>query len=202
MKKIISYLSLLISDSKIRFNVGILFGLVLNSFYIVYNLIYGIKYGNVWFITVSAYYTLIVGLRYFSIGRETVGANASAERTLGILVLSLSFPMTGMIIYTVITNSARTFPKSSLPVFAGYAIFSILRAVFGLLASERESKVPRRMAHLIRLSLALMSLFNLQTSLFTYLGVKRVIALTLNFITGGAVSLSMLALAATGGKRV
>ena len=195
MKDFIGFVSLYLNDSKVRFNVGVLFGLVLNCFYIVFNLIYGIKYENAWFVTVSVYYTLIVILRYFAIDSGDGGSRTENEALSGILMLILSAPMTGMIFYTVITNSSHTTPKSTLPVFAVYAFYSILRAVFGLFSSKNREKKYRRNAHAIRLSLALLSLFNLQTSLFSFLGVRGAFVLTVNFITGGATSLSILWLA-------
>lgn len=193
MKKVISYFYLYAGDSRVRRNVGALFGIFINSFYIVINLTWGIKHRNVWFITVAVYYLLVALMRFFSI--DTHGIEGSGEEILGVLMAILCVPMTGMIAYTVLTSSARGYPKASLPIFAGYAIFSIFRAVYGLFSTRRESTDSLRTAHSIRLSLALMSLFNLQSTLFAYLKFASPLSVFLNFLTGGAVSISMLALA-------
>ena len=134
-------------------------------------------------------------MRYFAIDEEYGEKAGETSDVLGILMLILSFPMTGMIIYTVITDSNGEYPRSSLPIFAAYAIFSICRAVYGLISSKKRGLPSRSNAHIIRLSLALMSLYNLQTSLLFFIGVGEKITLFSNFLTGGAVSLSMLALA-------
>ncbi len=193
MKNIISFFYVYTSDSRVRRNVGVLFGIIINSFYILVNLIWGIKHRNVWFVTVAVYYLLITFMRYFSI--DTPNTQVSGGEVLGALMTVLCIPMTGLIAYTVITSSARGYPKASLPIFAGYAIFSIFRAVYGLISARRGNTASLRTAHSIRLSLALMSLFNLQTSLFSFLKFDSPLAVFFNFVTGGAVSLSMLVLA-------
>ena len=192
MRNIISFFCVYTSDSSVRRNVGAFFGIFINSFYILINLIWGIKHLNVWFITVAVYHLLILFMRYFSI--DTSGAEGRGE-LVGALMTVLSIPITGMIAYTVLTSSARGYPKSSLPVFAGYAIFSIFRAVYGLLSVRRDGAPSLRATHSIRLSLALMSLFNLQTSLFAFLKFDSQLAVFFNFLTGGAASISVLALA-------
>ena len=196
MKNIISYLSLYLSDSTVRFNVGVFFGLFWNSFYIVINIIWGIKYGNVWFVTVAAYYTVVAMFRYFIIDTGQDGCQEqNVTELLGTLILILSVPMTGMIIYTVLTGTSRGYPNSSLPIFAIYAVFSIFRAAYRLFSRAENRGASYRTLHAIRLSIAFMSVFNLQTSLFSFLGVKGDLSLLLNFLTGSAVSFSMLAAA-------
>ncbi|MBE6644952.1 MAG: hypothetical protein E7612_06205 [Ruminococcaceae bacterium] len=193
MKNILSYLSLYLSDSTVRFNVGVFFGLFLNSFYIVINVIWGIKYGNAWFVTVAAYYTVVAMLRYFIIDTGRDGRKEkNATELLGALILILSVPMTGMIIYTVLTGESNGYPNSSLPIFAAYAVFSVFRAVYGLLSRERNFSAMQRTLYAIRLSTAFMSVFNLLTSFFSFLGVRGRLPLTLNFLSGGAITASML----------
>lgn len=194
MSKFIRYVSIYINDERIRFNVAILLGLILNACYIVFNLVLGILYGNPWFITVSAYYMLIAVLRYMLINDGLEAGAVDNSKTVASLMTILSVPMTGMIIYTVLTNTSYGTPGITLPVFGGYAFFSIFRAIFGLIANKKENAPFRQGAHKIRLSLALLSLFNLQTSLLSFIGVNETLAVSLNFITGGAVSLSVFAI--------
>lgn len=195
MSNFVRYVSLYIKEPGVRFNVAILLGLILNGCYIVFNLVLGIIYGNVWYITVAAYYMLIAALRYLLIGGGEDGCRYDTSKTVAALMLAVALPMTGMIIYTVITNSRSAPPRVTLPFFFAYALISILRAAKGLFSSKREKREARRSAHAIRLSVALLSLFNLQTSLFSYFDISGNISTALNFITGGAASISVLLLA-------
>ncbi len=195
MSNFIRYVSLYIKEPGVRFNVAILLGLILNGCYIVFNLVLGIVYGNIWYITVAAYYMLIAVLRYLLIDGGEGGCSDEGAKTVSSLMLVVALPMTGMIIYTVITNNRSALPSVTLPFFLVYAIVSILRAAKGLFVSKRENGRSRRVAHAIRLSLALLSLFNLQTSLFSYFDISGNISTAINFITGGAASISVLLLA-------
>ena len=196
MKKIFGYLSVYVRDSRVRHNVGILLGILINSLYIIINLIWGIKHRNVWFVTVAVYHMLVALMRFFSIDAQS--GEAGGGETVGALMAVLSVPMTGMIAYTVITSSARGYPRASLPIFSAYAVFSIFRAIYGLISTRRERGHFARTSYVARLSLALMSLFNLQTSLFAFWGFDSHLSVFFNFVTGGAFSLSMLALARQG----
>ncbi len=200
MSNFLRFVSSYFENSEVRFNVGVLIGLILNAAYVVFNIVFGIMYGNVWYISVSAYYTLIVILRYMLIGIPDENMGQISAKTVGMLIMILFFPMSGIIMYTVLTNARHATARAPVVIFALYAAFGILRALYGIFLSKRKESVAYRTAQLIRLSLALISLFNFQTSLFSMLGTNSRLALTLNFITGGAVSVSMLVLAKMSGK--
>lgn len=189
MKKFVSYVAHCLYDRKTRFNIGILLSIIFNSFYIVFNIILGILYENAWFVAVSAYYILILVLRYMLVG-EQQRDNVNLVST---LMLIISLPMSGMIVYTIINGPSSKTPSRVLPVLVIYAIFSIFRALYGILAPE--DRLPgKRSFYISRLSMALLSLFNFQTVLLDFLKVTESVAIALNFITGGAVSISVLAL--------
>ena len=196
MDRFIRFLSVYFLDKKARFNAAVLLGLILNACYIVFNLVLGILQENVWYITVAAYYTLIVILRYLIIDGND--AADSAAHTVSRLLLIVSFPRTGMIIYTVIGGGKSGYPRFVIPIFAAYAVFSIFRAVFGLFVFRKNKTGVHRAAHTIRLALALLSLFNFQTSLLSLISISERLTVALNFITGGGVAITTLALAASG----
>ena len=74
MSNFLRFVSSYFENSAVRFNVGVLLGLILNAGYIVFNLVLGIMSGNVWYISVSAYYSLVVMLRYMLL--DSSGENA------------------------------------------------------------------------------------------------------------------------------
>ena len=203
MKKVTDYISEYFKNKTLRFHVSLFTGLILNTFYIIFNLVSGIIYGNAWFITVAAYYTLIVSVRYLLLGNHGAdrpdsdfsAESAEATKTCGNLMMILGVPITGMIIYTVISNRRYEYSAAVFIMLSVYALFSITRAAWGIFSSKKKS-FASRVAHSVRLCSALLSLFNLQTSVFSVLRVGDNVAMTFNFITGGAVSLSVFWLAA------
>lgn len=200
MSKFLRFVSSYFENSEVRFNVGVLFGLVFNVGYIVFNLLLGIMTENVWYVSVSAYYTLVVVLKYMLIGNSQENSGQISARTVGALMAILCLPMSGIIIYTAVTNADHASAGAPIVVFALYAALGILRALYGIFLSKHKEKSEYRTAQLIRLSLAFISLFNFQTSLFSFISISDRAATVLNVITGGAISLSMLTLAKVSGK--
>lgn len=194
MKRIIRYTSVYLKNAAIRLNVAHLLGLVLNACYIVLNFVWGIIYGDAWFIAVGAYYFLIFSVRFLLI-RGGDDESDEAARVAGFLMLVLGVPITGMIIYNVITNGARKYGRGTLPVFLIYTVYSVLRAVLGIKNSKKRKNPNHRALHTLRLSAALMSLFNFETSLLATVNIGDTLELFLNFSVGAAVSLSVFALA-------
>ncbi len=192
MKRFFSYVALCFSDSSVRFNLGMLFGMILNILYIAFNFVLGILYGNVWLITVGAYYMLIVVLRYMLID-DTSPDNSRVPRLVSRLLLIVAIPMTGIIVYTVLTDYRGLLPRRIVPVLVLYAALSLIRALFGIFFSKHREKGEKSL-HLIRLSLALVSIFNFQVAYLNYLWVDYSLKSLINLITGAAVTTSLLAL--------
>ena len=198
MKSIKGYISVVLKNKTVRFYVFVFLGLLTNFCYIILNLVSGIIYGNAWFITVAAYYTLILSVRYLILGNGCFGCDEckssqediKALKTCGMLMLILGVPITGMIIYTVISDKMYEYHPIVFISLLIYASFSILRAVLGIFTSTKKSGIANAFRY-IKISSALMSLFNLQTSVFSAVRVGEGMAKIFNIITGGAVSLSV-----------
>ena len=175
-------------NSEMRVTLSLLFGLVLNAIYIVFNLVVGIAKSNVWFITVSAYYVIIFIIRTMLVGNKI---ESSAIYQIGEIMLVLGIALTGMIIYTILTDRGEPHSPFVLTYLFGYVLFCVIRAVLGIRCAKRENKSSHRAVYTIRLSEAFVSLFTFQTSLLSTFTLSRAIVLTLNFITGSAVLFSV-----------
>ncbi len=194
MKKIFNYLYLCLLDSSVRFNLGVLLGMILNMLYIVFNFVLGILYGNVWFITVGAYYMLIVVLRYMLM-ENTDDTAEYVPKLVSRLLLLVAIPMTGIIVYTILTDYRAVMPRRIVPILVFYAVFSAIRATLGLFLEKRDGQ-NRKSMHLIRLSLASVSLFNFQVAYLNYLTINVFIKTGINLTAGAFVTFSVIALAA------
>lgn len=192
MNKLVRYISVYIKSPSVRLYVASLFSIVFNSCYVVFNLVLGILYGDAWFITIAAYYTVIAFLRYLLMD----GDADDASHTAGVLMLILGVPMTGMIIYTVIVGKKYTYSAIVSIAFAAYAAFSIFRAISGMISFKKNKNSARRALYSVRLSAALMSLFNFQTALLSTSSFNGSVVTVLNFMTGASVSISVFAMAA------
>ena len=202
MKSFRGYIFVILKNETVRSNVFLFFGLVINACYIFFNLLSGIIYGNAWFITVAAYYALMVSVRYLILGNSRIEGcdlRASIEvirsiRLCGTLMLILCAPITGMIIYTVISDRIYEYSAFVFVLLFMYALFCVVRAAVGIFFREKSS-ILSKAANYVRMSSALLSLFNLQTSVLSVMGVDGVTLISLNFISGVTVSLSVIGFA-------
>jgi hypothetical protein len=196
MKKIWEIISLYIRDRSARLNLSIFLGLILNVLYIFFNLVFGIAYRNVWFITVSAYYSIIVFLRYLVINEEENNSRAALEssKNAGLLMMILGIPVTGIIIYTLLLGISKKYSYLLLLFLGLHSLFTITRSLWSFLRMRGDGVVARA-AHSVRLSGALMSVFNFQTAVLPLVLYSVKIRTLLNFITGSLASLCIFALA-------
>ncbi len=180
-----------------------LLAFLLNLCYIFFNLVSGIVYENILSVTFSAYYIIILSARYLVIGdavsEDTKELLRASETTAQLLLIS-AFPITGIIIYTIIGGRVRRYPIWMLTVLAVYSLAGTLRSVIGLHKSVRLKSVVMRTAYSARLSAALLSLFNFQISLFSSLEATSLTAKALNILLGGLISVSVFCLAFSLGR--
>ena len=198
MNGILEFVRAFISDSEARHKTVNLFAFLLNVCYIFFNLTSGIIYENIWSVTVSAYYTIIVSVRYLVIGdanSEDTPELIRASRTAAYLLLILGIPVTGIIIYTVFTGAVKEYPDWILFVLAVYSFFSVFRSLICLRESLKTNSITMFTAYSARLSASLMSFFNFQTSFLANISVNSTVEKALNFLAGSLISLSVFCLA-------
>ena len=191
MKRIIRYTSVYLKNSDVRLNVAALFGLILNALYIIFNFVFGIIHGDAWLIAVGAYYFLIFSVRFILIRDDAPPQVSDGVR---LLMAALGVPITGMIIYSVLTSGTKKYGVAILPIFFVYTVYSVLRAAFGIKRSKMAKNANHQTLHTLRLSAAFMSLFNFQISLLSFVSLRYSIEMILNFLTGAVVSLSVFAM--------
>ncbi len=173
-----------------------LFAFVFNICYIYFNLISGIIYENILSVTASAYYIIIIFIRYLVMGEKAPGDTPELAYAANIAVSLLrvaAFPITGIILYTLLLGNTREYPVWILTVIGIYSFTAILRAILGLFRFEKTKSM--RAAYSARLSAAFLSLFNFQVSFLAFLHISSKAELSLNLISGSIITLSVFYLA-------
>lgn len=208
MHKALSFFSSYFRDRTVRFYVSMLFGLVVNEFYIILNVVSGIVYSDVWFIAVAVYYMILVAVRYlvvgvdfFSYDKEALKKIYSGSQTTGILMMIITVPMSGILIYTVFYPRELKISGFNLAVFLIYALYSISRTLYLLIFSDKKCLNSVFGVYTIRFSASVFSLFNLQTSYLSYTDLTDRVILLINLISGIIASVSVFAFAGVSVKR-
>ncbi|MBO7304351.1 MAG: hypothetical protein J6V09_03940 [Clostridia bacterium] len=198
MKKILAYLRMCLKNAKVRLNLAMLFGIVFNVFYIIFNLVSGIIYSDAWPIAVAAYYMLILSLRYLIISNNDADGGSLdlrvKERNAGVVMLIFGIPITGMMIYSVVTDSVVEYSGAVPLVLAIYSAVSVIRAVIAAIRIRESDGTVIRIAYTVRILAASMSVFNLQSAILSLLDISPTAKAALKFIGVAAASISLFSL--------
>ena len=185
-------------SENVRRNVGSLLSVVFAALYIIINVISGVIYENPLFVSVAAYYTVILFLHYSVIEADSANDNIEAykaSRNAGILVLIIAVPMMGIIAYTTVVQSKTAYSGVILFAFGAYTLFSVARAVVRAARARRLHLVKDRAINRITLTATLISVFNLQSVILYSLDLSVRLRLAVSLFSGAFLTASVLSLA-------
>lgn len=180
-----------ITDIKARTELLLCIGLVTNVGFAVYNLCTGFLYRSVWFGGVAVYYIMLCLIKFFLIIR---GFSEKTSRKkyhdlliCGIMLLILNLTVSVLISQMIWQNKSHFYENSVIVVAAVYTVIRIFAATYDSISLKRHNTPALYASKALSLSVALMSLFSLQTSILdrfiTHFGARRFI----NILTGLAV---------------
>lgn len=196
------------TDKPFRVRFKLYSGTVINVAYGVFKLVIGIVYHSEWFGSVAVYYMVLAVLRFLLISAHRRSDRLEAEqekllhqwksyRICGWLLLLLNGAITGMVIQMIWRNRGYSYPGYVIYVSAAYTFYkltmSIIRAV-----KDREGRSPVfTAAGAMDLCVALMSIFALQTAMFSSFGAEMTeeSCFLMNSLTGGGVSFAVVCIA-------
>ena len=190
MNKFIKYVKEFFTDPILRRNALMLFGFLFNGSYIVINLNFGILNADPWLITAASFYLLFASVRYTSIDSDGSSFDEDAQHpySVGLLMILVSFPISGMIFYAADNTDGREYSGILLFALSLYFIYSLVR-VIRYIIHIRKGELGFVLCN-VRLLGALISFYNLQLFLLpSFLSEPRTIR-AFNFISGSFVALS------------
>lgn len=190
MKKFLRYILLCINDKTVRNNLFSFIAFLFNVCYVALNVVFGIAFANVLFVTVAAYYTMLALMRYLLLERQASSGGSAAAAVITVAAPAVS----GIILYTAVSGNFAVCSKALIPVFSLYALYSAVRVCVSFSAFRRARSREGRAECVLRLSIALMSLFNFQSSLFSAVNINEELEVFFNFLTGVPTSASVFAI--------
>lgn len=186
-------------SGKRRLNFTLICGAIVNLAYIAGNVASAVMYRSLLSATLTVYHLtlIIIRLYIFYAARSSISPSGIGRVILrvGVLLLFLDLASAFIILYTV---SLGVFVKYSGVIFLGFLIYSAFSVTTSLLAMrkhESENNYLHYAAGNITLSTALMSVFNLQYSLLSYLGADSTFSTRASFTVGIGVFSMILTLA-------
>ena len=186
------FLSILESPS-VRLDISLVFGLLMNIFYIVINLLPALIYRNGWSFAVTIYYAVLVFMRLSLLSAHrltgSVGADAArlyaSCRLVGRFLLLLDGAIGVVMIYTVVYGKTLEYPAYIFVAFGIFTVYSVSGSLVGIFRSLKKETLHALAARNLTFAAALLSVFNLEYTLLVTLGVSRRIILFVNTVGGG-----------------
>lgn len=170
---------LVIFNRAARLSFTLVCGVLLNSAYILTSIFSAAAYGSIWSATVSIYHLILIVIRiYLLSARGLSKKSTNADRLLfrvGVLLLFLDLVMAYMMVYTVRQASFVRYSGIVLFSFTFYALYSLIISVKTVKKRVNDNNHLHFAARNISLSTSLMSFFNLQYSLFSFLGADDIL---------------------------
>ena len=180
-----------LNDLAFRGNVSIYQGMAVNAFYVVFRIVAGIRYASVWFISMAVYHLVLGGLWAYLVvcyRRRDPELERRCYHTTAWLLFLLNFPMGGMIVLMVRTNSGYSYPGHIIYITAMYTFYAMTLSVINLVKFRRLGSPVLSAAKVLNLTSAMMSVLGLQTAMIARFSADgEDFRRMMNAITGGAV---------------
>ena len=185
-------------EKKMRFS--FLRSLVINLAFAIFKMGAGLSYHSTWLITVGIYYMALTMIRSILLVYErklersrhqeqklTVSWNC--YQVCGWLLLLLNLTMTGMVFQMIWQGEGSSYPELVVYAVAAYTFYRLGVTILNVFKSRKNTSPILAAARNLDLSVALMSLFTLQTAMFSAFGGTFEYQYLMNSLTGGAVCL-------------
>lgn len=190
------------NDLHFKVFISLLGSFSINFLYAVFKLVYSAMSGAFWFGAVSIYYILLCVVRFYLIKKlpeNNAAGNFYKEmktyRITGIFLLALNMALSVMIFEVIRDADWSHYRGFMIYVVAGYTLYCLIMAIVNIVRYRKLNNPVMSAAKCINLTTALVSLFSLQTALFSRFGTGRMLEYYLNVVTGTAVCILALIIA-------
>lgn len=196
------YVSRYRTDIVFKTKISLLLSLALNTGYAVLKFAAGIFYGSAWLITLAAYYTLLLTMRFLlvlHIHRNTrdMAAEWKRCRACGVVLLLMNIILTGMVILVLQRGEGFVYPGYLIYGMALYDFCTMTMAIVNLVKIRKQKSPVLTAAKVINVAAALIAMLSLETAMITQFGAEdgEVFRHTMIASTGGGICVVMVVMA-------
>ncbi len=200
------YTSMYLDDREFRAKVSLYIGLIINLMYAVFKCSTGAIFRSAWLWAIGVYYVILSAIRLMLLRnvRITDKKEHTAERRIyeyksarlcGIMMLALNVAMTLMTVQMIWQNRGYEYRGYIIYISALYAFYCLINAVVNVVKFAKINNPILSAAKMLSLAGALMSMFALQTAMFSAFGGGESYQRLMNTVTGGIVCAAVLGIA-------
>ncbi len=194
IKKTRLFLLKLIKNPSLRLRVSLFFGAIINFVYLAGNMASALLYNSLWSATVTVYHFMFMAIRMYILFTVRGEKKNSLDVCLrvGIFLFILDILAAMMMAYTVNTGSSVHYGGLVLLYFLFYTVYSLTSSVLGMKKWRNDNKPLHYAARNMTFASSLMSVFNLQFSLFSTIGLHSSLTEIMIILGGFAVFFVMI----------
>lgn len=200
------YTSMYLDDIEFRARVSLYSGLAVNMFYAVFKCATGVVFRSAWLWAIGIYYVMLSAIRFTLMrnvritykkehGMEREMHEYKSARLCGIMMFALNAAMGGMTVQMIWQNRSYEYKGYIIYISALYAFYCLIIAVVNVVKFSKRNNAILSAAKILALAGALMSMFALQTAMFSAFGGGEGLQRLMNTITGGAVCFIVMGMA-------
>ena len=200
------YTSMYLDDIEFRAKVSLYSGLAVNMFYAVFKCATGVIFRSAWLWAIGIYYVMLSAIRFTLMrnvritdkkehGVERKIHEYKSTRLCGIMMFALNAAMGGMTVQMIWQNRSYEYKGYIIYISALYAFYCLINAVVNVVKFSKRNNAILSAAKILALAGALMSMFALQTAMFSAFGGGEELQRLMNTITGGMVCLIVMGMA-------
>lgn len=171
---------------------------IINVAYTVYNGVLGVMHQSEWFITMAVYYSLLGIMRYHAVHTGRIISRMedqslikkkelSVIKTEGILLLLLNLALSGVVLLTIVQDTAKRYSEIMVITIAAYTFYKIITSVINMIKVRKLQSPILITIRNISVADALVSVLTLQmTMLASFQGRGTLNINQMNAMTGMA----------------
>lgn len=200
------YTSMYLDNREFRAKISLYIGLVINMLYAVFKCATGAIFRSAWLWAIGVYYVILSAIRFMLLRnvRITDKKEQTTQRKIheyksarmcGVMMLALNIAMTGMTVQMIWRNRGYEYRGYIIYISAMYAFYCLINAIVNVVKFAKIDNPILSAAKLLSLAGALMSMFALQTAMFSAFGGVESYQQLMNTVTGGIVCAAVLGIA-------
>lgn len=191
-------------DAKLRTEISLYLGFVVNLLYIVVKMSSGIYYRSAWLISLAVYYVLLAVMRFLLLYRRKWPKGLARQRVellryrfCGIVLLLMNLALAGIVAFMVHQNRGYEYPGMLIYAMAAYSFYAVIMATVSVIKFRKYGSPVLSAAKAISLVAAMVSILSLETAMLAQFGRDDNILFrkTMTGATGGGVCVIVLGMA-------
>ena len=198
------YINRYTTDAKLRVKISLYISVFLNSIYSVFQLVLGIEHNSLWFYSLSAYYFLLVLMRFFLL-RDMRGLRPGADvesefhryRFCGVVLLVMHEVL--VLIVFFMTYFGKTFEHRPITTVAMaiYTFIALTVSTINIIRYRKYKSPILSACKAVSLAATAVSVLTLMSAMLNSFGssVERNMREHMIFVTGAAVCILIMSLA-------